>query len=642
MRRIKFYSADKNILENRLQYVEDKLIKYKDEFELGDINDLIEIYSIKKYFDNGIYLLDWGEDKKKQLKGIVKSKYKDVAKWFNKISDDDIISNFEKVDKDKYLDEFWSLIEIFKVYEKISKEKFEEMTQLKLFNIKNILNNKNITKEFGEIIRKYMLTSDIAAEILLEEYEIEHIEQHKKYYFPNELTNKDKETIINNYIDSEKPNLNLIILISNIQSNKERIELSPKIILKAIRKKDSLIEKLSNLRRDYKISVGFSENIEKVKNIKCENNDIIGKYSLKWINENLDYATLLNNYIYLFDFVDIQMRSNHINKKNNMNILEILSVKSKESYTKGGKFELTNSLAQLQMRAYYIQLSRFDIRMEEIIEWFFMEYVNIEFNIPKFSVSMPSKNTTFFEKCNVIMPALDYVLKQFSLFVEDKELDFDLLNIKSSQIIYKDIPSLIKRKYVYGKGDIYNIGSFLLFSDQSMLGYSENAEYDNFYELIKNEKFKLIEFKEYNLDKIKWLLKNKFIIIKDEIVQFRDIIEIEILRELYFNEVISYWYYSNKERCCIDYLENRGIVEFKNTLFSKPEAEYINYLLNKKEYNNGLDLRNKYSHIQPYDPKNQRIHEHNYMIFFRILILTIIKINDDLCISQNNNIKFNY
>lgn len=36
-------------------------------------------------------------------------------------------------------------------------------------------------------------------------------------------------------------------------------------------------------------------------NIECE-------YDLNWIKENNDFPTLLNNFIYLFEFVDMETR----------------------------------------------------------------------------------------------------------------------------------------------------------------------------------------------------------------------------------------------------------------------------------------------------------------------------------------------
>ncbi|MDR7079701.1 hypothetical protein J2Y03_004759 [Neobacillus niacini] len=62
--------------------------------------------------------------------------------------------------------------------------------------------------------------------------------------------------------------------------------------------------------------------------------------------------------------------------------------------------------------------------------------------------------------------------------------------------------------------------------------------------------------------------------------------------------------------------------------------------MNKSSFNNALDLRNRYSHgTQPSGDDSEDIHELNYMIFLRMFILIIIKINDDFCIYTENKFK---
>lgn len=84
----------------------------------------------------------------------------------------------------------------------------------------------------------------------------------------------------------------------------------------------------------------------------------------------------------------------------------------------------------------------------------------------------------------------------------------------------------------------------------------------------------------------------------------------------------------------MDKLETKSVIVFESSLLSKPEQEYINYTLNKSQFNNGLDLRNRYSHTQPKSAENDKTHEYNYMIFLRLLILFVIKINDDFCLAD--------
>lgn len=48
--------------------------------------------------------------------------------------------------------------------------------------------------------------------------------------------------------------------------------------------------------------------LENVKNIQIENSKWILEYDTGWIKDNTDYPTLLNNFIYLFEYIDSQAR----------------------------------------------------------------------------------------------------------------------------------------------------------------------------------------------------------------------------------------------------------------------------------------------------------------------------------------------
>ena len=77
-----------------------------------------------------------------------------------------------------------------------------------------------------------------------------------------------------------------------------------------------------------------------------------------------------------------------------------------------------------------------------------------------------------------------------------------------------------------------------------------------------------------------------------------------------------------------------GDLYYENTLFTKPEAAYLNYMLNKSEFSNGLDLRNKYVHsTYPIDKEIQYI---DYAKLMKVTVLVIIKINEEFCLRERD------
>ena len=92
-------------------------------------------------------------------------------------------------------------------------------------------------------------------------------------------------------------------------------------------------------------------------------------------------------------------------------------------------------------------------------------------------------------------------------------------------------------------------------------------------------------------------------------------------------------YYKDKSE--IEKLVLSGELRYGNTLFSIPEQNYLNYMLNKSEYSNGKDLRNRYIHsTYPIDVRQQ---EQDYMIMLKIMAVIIIKINEEFCLKYPIN-----
>lgn len=636
MQRVKFYSPNDLACGRNLKKCELIIKDYDNGNKVeNDINDIIEIYNIKKYLDNKLYLRNWTPEDMDRFEKFNRKIFGIVARYIKTINDEIIASIIDDI-VFYYKEEFWELVDKFKVYENVSENKVHELLLVSKVRLHEILKHKDLTEHFGRVIKDYMLSESNSAKILLDKYEIKHFRQTEELYLPKELSSKDKETIISNYIDGDEPNLNYLRLISNIQSNKDKLEISPRILLKAKRKAEEQEKQFfkDNSGMEIETSVIFA-NKEQAVSIYHEGLSTNATYSSKWIEENNDYATLLNNFIYLFDFVDLQMRCTLINKESEMGVFErYLITSSQNAYVKGFAFDFKQNFSLLQMAGYYNQIFSIGIRLEEIIEWFFVEYLSNEFDVSNFRVTMPSINSTFLEKCTNVMPALESVLKQFILYIEEGQIDFELLEIRSEHLIYKNIPSLIVNKYAYGIGEEFSTVTFLLFSDQSGLGYIDETKksYNTFFELLRNENLRISDFPEFDVPKVKWMIEHNYLTVDDtESIVFSSNDLAFILYDLYVNDVIVYWKYSSTKRLILNELKDRNVIEFESTLFSRPEQNYINYILNKSQYNNGLDLRNRYSHLQPFSSDEEQIHTQNYYIFLKVFIITIIKINDEFC-----------
>jgi hypothetical protein len=137
----------------------------------------------------------------------------------------------------------------------------------------------------------------------------------------------------------------------------------------------------------------------------------------------------------------------------------------------------------------------------------------------------------------------------------------------------------------------------------------------------------------YQQEVIKHLVSGGFLVIdSDGYVKMENDVLIYLIGELHRNEVISYWHFPAEVREVLDKMENDNMIRFDNTLFSEPEISYYNYYLNKKGYTNGLNIRNKYLHGS--NSGLEKDHEFEYYILLKLIVLTILKIVDDIILQK--------
>ncbi len=636
--RVKYYSTNDLSAGFYLKRIEDIICNFVVEEKRVDINEIIELYNIQQFFHNRIYSIHWTKQQLNDYSEIVSNFSKVIGEFFSGINIDTIESMFDTIYYD-YRNDFWKLIEKYKVYDKISVEQFRKIILNKHFILNDVLKCKNIVKKFSDEIITYMEKNPFCAEIILSYYLEKHDRNIESLYFPVKLSNEKKTLILDKYIASNSSNINYLKLIFESNST-NNLRLPDRLKLKAKRKYDEEIETLfkEGTGFEYGAKVSFSNKIDEEFKFETDDNRILSVlYSAKWIKENLDYPTLLNNFTYLFGYTDLQFRSLHVSRESQMSIIEkVLGIKGRREYPTGIAFQQIQMLAQLQMIGYCNELEKYNIFLEDIIEWFFCNYLEEEFNVKGFCFNKSSHTVSYLEKCRNIAAEFDNILKRFKIYCEDGEIDDELLHISTEHIFIKDIPSMLSNKYIYPCGNDYQTISNLLFSDQSIIHYLPKLSnnYNSFYCLLEKENVYYDMFEDYQIPSIDWLIDHNIIKIdnKKRIMPYWE--KIKILNELYQHDVVCFSY-MKKHQSIIMELNKMGLVQFSSSLFSRPEQDYYNYLFNKSEFDNGLDIRNSYTHGTQRVDENQN--KQDYFIFLRIMILIVIKINEEFCLKYPKN-----
>lgn len=136
------------------------------------------------------------------------------------------------------------------------------------------------------------------------------------------------------------------------------------------------------------------------------------------------------------------------------------------------------------------------------------------------------------------------------------------------------------------------------------------------------------DFKNYQIEKLDWLISRGSIIQNEDNTVKLNYSRIFVLKDLYDHDVICVQHMQNLSDVLHE-MQTNGDLKIENTLFSKPEKEYLNYVLNKAEYSNGLDLRNKYAHSNY--PQNEDKQQQDYIELLKVMVLIITKMNEEFC-----------
>lgn len=640
--RVKYYGRDDWAYGHNMQKIEKITIP---KIEDIDINDAIEYYEIKRYFDDNITSPQWSVDDKKEYEEKSLKLFSLSMKFFNSLTDDNILDTYNAVDI-LYRESFWEMFNKCKLYKQISDTAFKTIIESENCHPFLFLPYKDIVNKYDSIIGEYLINSIYGAGVIIHSYE-QDFSNIEKINLPKSITGEKIVSCINNFIKSEHPNLNDLMSIFMMQESKN-FPINDSIRLSARRRYNEEIKKLfaNSKGFEYGFELSFVENIDKIYRLSKEGNISKIEYNLQYLQDTLENPDILNNFIYVFEFVDFQMRCLAVSSKHGGSIFERLTMKDTlKDYIADSTFNFINELANAQIMAYYEFLKGKNIRLENVIEWFFTKYLQEEFQVPEMKISLPSENSTYYEKCCLIIPAFDSIIKQFSFFVKDGKIDFELVGMSTKPIKFENIPSLIERKYVCAGNEECDKLSYLLFSDQCLLSYNRkvsNNEYDSFIDLITKENIKYEDFEKFQQNQLDTLIDKKIIKISENgFLIISDKLMVNILKQIYYREVINKYDTQKPYHKRIEDLTNEGLLKEYSSLLSIPEINYFNYLLNRSEYRNGLEIRNRYIHGNQQVLADEKIDKTNYMILLRIFIILIIKINDEFCIldKQKQNYK---
>lgn len=627
---IKCYGSNDLGNWTELERAEPLLAKFDPNKAYENINDVIELYNIRNLLELGISLKSWTPEQREHYVNVAQAFVPIIQDFFLQINDQNFNSNIQSVCS-LYLDDFWTLFSHFKAFNRISPTTFSDYLSESSPNLSIILKQNPLVQYYGQQLAEFMRMSSQTPFILVNRF----LKAPKAATFiPKELKPSEFENIFLRHIESENLHPNICLLISQAQNTKE-CPISDNLRLKAKKAYDRFWHEQAKTEGmlHFSLSVCFTEQEERKKVLTPDNMTFCFLYSRSWLESTLTPPAILRNFIYLFEIFDHCLRSNIASSQLKSNPLEdFFTPKGERCYNAKQAFVFSFLCARLNIKAYTNFLKAHGIELENVFKWFFESHLPEAFKVNGFSMAIPAPEASYVEKARCLAGEMDAILKQFRMFVRDGKIDRELFEISSEHIIIENIPSLIPQKYAYPNSEEINREMTLLFSTQTTLRHTKEikTQYSTFFELVAHERLSLSDFYPMQHPHIQWLIKRGCLVISEENVLTLEIPKVILLKDLNDNGVL-----------CLHHLQRVPVLEqmlsssdlrVTSMLFSEPESDYLNYLLNKSKFSDGLDLRNKYMHgTYPKDPQAQEI---DYTVLQNAMLHVVIKMMDEFLATQ--------
>lgn len=556
-----------------------------------------------------------------------------VCSYFQQLD----LSNIENIFQSTWIYfslDILELLERFNLLRKIPDSSIKDLLDKKQVSLLDILRCKGWVKKYNQVITDYMMNNKDAAEIIIKYYLVKDFAEKEDITFPKALTEEKKISVLNYYVDGAfELHPNYLELIENAPILDE-LHIGDKLRLKAKKAKEKYWEKHFSERSSFSYgSIASFQEIDEEKNESYNETDhhVYCTYSKKWVREHHDYPTLLNNFIFLFDFFDLELRCQFVLKKKST--LDELLAKSEgiKHYPINSQFTTNRMICFTILSAYMRELENYEISIEDLFDYFFNDYLKENFGISDFEFKKPSKAVSLSERIKLLYIEMDGILKQLKYYKEDGRIDKELMAISSNPVRIGELKSFLEQKYAYPKAENLKEEMRFLFTFNLMFGmnFAWNG-YESLVQIIAKEHLSINDFAKPAQEWINWLIEKGSLRLKTDGSLGLNVVRCNLLYDLYENEVVCFAHQAEKSKEILENLKNADEIDVGDTLFSRQEINYFNFVMNKKEFSNGMDLRNAFLHGS-FRGTEQDL-QHAYIEALKILIMIVVKVNEEFCL----------
>lgn len=634
MERVHYYSDYDMSIPMYIERMADVVRSYEEGNQPDGINDYLEMYHIVQFIEHGKYPQDWDENKIAEIK-----QYKgNVAAYFSHLQSNDLPVIFGEIERG-YESTIWQIIDQFRIKGLITENGLREILKGKNWLLKDLLEHRWIVEQNQILLTAMLKENEHTEEWLLEQYVKEdRFCQHRDLYFPKSLTGTDKDTIVRNYVNSDKANLNYVRLVLMAKRSAD-FPLHPLTIKAARKKEKALNEAIFAMGAVHVASYGVALTVEQNAPVRERKVDEEGRtmfvYNKKFIDDCKD-ATVIYYCGQVFEFTEPYGFITLISKDAETDAFEkVTGLHARNAYDLDMAFRMRENMSYLQMQALECALLDTDRNIEDVIKAFYEDFLKTEYGYKGLSLTLPKHDDSLILKIRSLAIEMDAVAHQYDCYVNYGSIDKDIVELTPPQKL-TETKSLLSHRYCIlnrNNTDVWYL-IYLFFGSQSMLFFVEpckDAHFRNYYEFLENGiEVKYEDYENYQRPDIDRLLEKGYLV-KDEkgILRCVKMREVRLLKHLYEYGACSYWGYPKEERMILDDMVSKGWISLDNHLLSPAERDYFSYYLNNEKFTNGPAIRNNYAHGTTPSYSEEK-HKKNYFQLLVLFVLLLLKISEDL------------
>lgn len=625
LERVHFYSEHDLATSFEIDKIINRLKAINPYGDITDLNDVMELWNIHQYSKRKLVPSKLNEVDEKYLNNIIIKLQGLLVQLMTKWPKEDFENEYKKL-LYGYKRDFWKVIVETNTYKLFTKPTLLKCVKQSSKNaLRSILIEKDIVKYLDKELAGFLKGEFHTIEVVLDNYSASISFKEGKVYLPSSLSMVDREEMVANYINSSERNLNYLRILSSLK-NDNTLTISDRTRLLCKRAEHEENNKVLRDGESMSYQIGLQANYKNLLPIVEITKEGI-TYNLGCLKD-IDARGVLFLFKHIFGYIDQYGTIPFTSLEHEDTIYDIIGLRAMSSYRTTPSFHLKNKFALMQLIAIEKGLELYgnslELMLSSIIEWINTKYnVNLRFNTL-------SEIGSILGKIRHLFAEVDSLIKQYQLYVEDGTIDYDLLTMSSSPLGMNQIKSALypKPKYVSLNTELSEIKWIqnMLSSDNSTFSKKLDNRYESLYTQIKQGYRPDLKYKlqQNNIN----VMLEKGIITLNSDGEYRVTPTGDLLNILYHKDFVMIDKLPTELSETLTMMETSGWIKYSSSLLHIKEANYFNYWLNKKDFSNGYDLRNKYMHgVQSPEEKNIKS---DYSIAKLLLILLLLKIIDDL------------